>query len=665
MVWKIVYRKSERILFITMLIKYLVSIGFAFLAIITMKNIKYTVIALLELFLVMILTDLLTRKKRVPGCILNAILIFLFDVQMAILFFSSTYIETIMLSNLDSIEDIQGNSTQYLITIVVIFVTSLLPVRAIGNRFYSFRKSVTSFLITSVAEVLFLTGVGIGYSPFSSYIILLQQEYNIYQLHQIVDAGDESVTDDSSDDDTEQMNLFYSDGISNYRQKDSLLPENPNVILIFTEGLSQNLIDDEREIMPNIASFQRESVTFTGYYNHTYATYRGLIGQLFSGYQMDNFDENHFISLQSIFKDKGYRTAIINTEPNNEEFTAYLNSLGFDEVIGEPTNDLLGLADSYSDRQAYDLLYNTAQSLSESEEPFFVVIYTFGTHATLTSTDEVFEAGNNDELNKFYNLDVQFGTFFEYYHESSLAEDTVLVFTTDHATYQDSEFVSAFPDYVRLSMQADKIPLSIYYEGTEPETIEVNGRNSLDLAPTILDYLDISAPNYFLGDSLFAETSASCWDTVFFSDTSPLSSEDNVLSNLKGEDLQLFEDMVQKYFIYKLSDSSGTSSETVSKFKTGIDWNLSEDGQELEIIYTPSSNEEYGQYWYAVWSRETEGEADGEKVIWYLMEKLENGSWRSIVSLSDVTTHGEIRVNVYGGTDEAADLLEYASIIVP
>jgi len=57
----------------------------------------------------------------------------------------------------------------------------------------------------------------------------------------------------------------------------------------------------------------------------------------------------------------------------------------------------------------------------------------------------------------------------------------------------------AFPDYQRLNPTIDSIPLMFYHNGVVPQEIDAAGRNTLDLGSTILVYVDIDAPNYFLG----------------------------------------------------------------------------------------------------------------------------------------------------------------------
>ncbi|MCD8323337.1 MAG: sulfatase-like hydrolase/transferase [Clostridiales bacterium] len=457
---------------------------------------------------------------------------------------------------------------------------------------------------------------------------------------------------------------FYSSEVADYREKDAALPEQPNVILIFTEGLSQSVIDDEREIMPNVAAFQEESLNFTGYYNHTFATYCGLIGQLYSEYQWNNLDENNLVSIQSLLSDNGYHTTFINTEPNNADFTSYLESMGFDEVLGDASDELLGMTDSYSDKQAYEYLLDTAESLSESDEPFFLSVYTFGTHASNSSANEVFGDGSDDELNKFYDADAQFGEFLENFKESELAENTILVFTSDHATYQDSGFTSAFPDYDRAHISLDEIPLSIYYVGIEPETIDVDGRNSLDLAPTILDYLDISGTNYFLGESLFADPSENLsMDMIYYSEASPVSTKNGQISSLSSAEESEFKETVYDYFVAKLSETlDGASEMTLYAVFKGLQIDISDDGQYMEVACSPRENASYEEYWFAVWSDEN-GQDD---VVWYETKEQKDGTWSATIPLSAHTLQGGITIHVYVGNDGVPETLYLAeSIIVP
>ena len=117
------------------------------------------------------------------------------------------------------------------------------------------------------------------------------------------------------------LSQFYNEKVEGGIERPAQLASKPNIVLIFTEGLSQNIIDDERNIMPNIRQFESEAVYFENYYNHTAATYRGIIGSLYSAHQFNNNDKNCLVSLQSVMKKNGYHTLFLNPEPANKDFS--------------------------------------------------------------------------------------------------------------------------------------------------------------------------------------------------------------------------------------------------------------------------------------------------------------------------------------------------------
>lgn len=163
------------------------------------------------------------------------------------------------------------------------------------------------------------------------------------------------------------VNSFYKDQVDDYIKLDFHMKK-PNVILIFTEGFSQNVVDDERNITPNIRELENSSINFANYYNHTFATYMGLSGQLYSGFQQANYDDNQLISLQDLMKVNGYSTYFINTEPKNIEFSNYLAQMRFDNIITQ-TDNLNGMCETISDKDAYNLLFDIAKE-KEYESPF-------------------------------------------------------------------------------------------------------------------------------------------------------------------------------------------------------------------------------------------------------------------------------------------------------
>lgn len=528
------YTRISKILTV---VKYLIPAILVFLAYVNSKNIFYLLVGGFELLIVFFLTNgLLKIGVRTVGYILNSIVLLLFNIQYFVMYFTGTFVNLVMLTNFDSIQGLSGKFPIYIGGSIFIVLISFLPV--VHLKIFKYNSPIVSLLLALELGVTMLYGNAYS-QTFGLYNILLQYKDNQEMLAAIEAQGD--VTKE-----------FYKEKISSARDNEGKIPDNPNVVVIFTEGLSQHIINDSRNIMPNIKQFQEQSLTFDNYYNHTFATYRGIIGQLYSGYQLENYDKNNLVSLQSILKNEGYTTSFINTEPKNSQFTNYLESFEFDEVINDLDNTK-GVSNSLSDKQAYEKLYDVMSEKAKANKPFFTSIYTYGTHQTFDSVNKKFGNGKDKVLNKFYDLDIQFGKFLKKFNESKMSENTILIFTTDHSTFSDAEYKEAFPNENRTNPDVGTIPLSIYYKGMPAEKFDVQGRNSLSLAPTVLDYMDISAENYFLGVSLFfAKDNNNSYDTVFNDNTYTLSTDMNSIQPLSDSQKAIIDEQLQKYFAAKL-----------------------------------------------------------------------------------------------------------------
>lgn len=429
-----------------------------------------------------------------PACayVLNSLALLIGNVQCVVMLHGGSYVSLQMLTNLGSLRGLSGHGILYAASLAAAALPALLPVR--GFRIpRPWNAALPGFLAACILAGLCLQGF--YYSPYAAAVSLARGACMRASLARSVRDGLRKGGAGASP--------FRKAGVGDRIGPVPGTGGTPNLIVVFTEGLSENIIHDGRGIMPNAARLERESVSFRNYYNHTFATYMGLSGQLHSGYQQGNFSRNMLPSLQSLLGDAGYRTCFINTEPGNRDFTEYLEALGFGEVVSG--GELLGPAGSVSDRRAYELLYERAAAMAGEGEPFFIAIYTFGTHASFDSVDEVFGDGRDPLLNKFHNADAQLGRFLGRLRGGGLAESTVLVLTADHCTYADADFRSSFPGYVRESPMCDRIPLIIHCGGMAPREYDAGGRNSLCLAPTLLDLLGVSGENCFLGSSLFGE----------------------------------------------------------------------------------------------------------------------------------------------------------------
>jgi phosphoglycerol transferase MdoB-like AlkP superfamily enzyme len=316
---------------------------------------------------------------------------------------------------------------------------------------------------------------------------------------------------------TEVVDDYYRENVIDAYPTPEALSDKPNVLVLWMEGMSKEIIEGAKtDLAPNLQSFAKETIEIDNYYNHTAATYRGLRGQMISGYQYPDGDDAQYsfdspvVSIQDVFKENGYSTTFVNSEPGHVKFTGYLNDLGYDEVIPvrEPKSKDL------TDRESFELLKQTIIGKETSGIPYFIGEYNIDTHYGRNSDDVVYGDGSNAVLNKFHNYDAQVGEFLKWFMNSTYSDNTLLVLTTDHASYAAPEYREAV-ESTQKEQFVSEIPLYFWYKGVTPTTIDVNGRNSLDLTPSILDFLGYEdTPNYFLGNSLFQSEEISAFEYV-------------------------------------------------------------------------------------------------------------------------------------------------------
>lgn len=310
----------------------------------------------------------------------------------------------------------------------------------------------------------------------------------------------------------------------------------PNVIVIFTEGTSTRLIGayggKYPDLTPNIDRLAARSMQTDNYFNHTAATYRGLIGQLSSGYSFaggsgktgwetgankTTLRKIRRQTLPTILNGRGYQSYFFSPHKTDTPFTLMLRSLGFDRVytyesIGKQLLDGHFIArpriGALSDRSLFDGLvaFLKQRAAADRNKPFFIGTYNIGTHAFIGMGDHGvgYRDGASPVLNKLHNYDHALGRFLDYFYRSGFARNTIVVFTSDHATYPETAYRKAAGKGLKPYF-VDRIPLLVLDPTHRlPKAFDADGRDSLDLAPTVLQLLGIRrVQNSFLGHSLF------------------------------------------------------------------------------------------------------------------------------------------------------------------
>ena len=137
------------------ILKYTFSIFITIITIRTTNNIKYALISLIELMIIASLSDLLLKKKRILGIVLNDILVLIYNIQMAVLFFGNNYILLVMLTNIASLKDLSGKALSYGIGIILVLFFSFIPIQRIKYENFILRIGSRTFCNTSLRKYVF------------------------------------------------------------------------------------------------------------------------------------------------------------------------------------------------------------------------------------------------------------------------------------------------------------------------------------------------------------------------------------------------------------------------------------------------------------------------------------------------------------------------------
>lgn len=493
----------------------------------------YALFATLELLLITLMSEWISLKSKLLAWFLNSFLTLCVLAEGISWLFAGSYITAIMVGNIVFISSLGNKLPTYLAGAAFVILISFYPIffpKRTQRKTSFVKKTIGLFSFLGLVTLITLgvTNKEFEYSSVNNIFFtgreVVESKYKAYQLKQ---AGAKEIKRIKKE--------FAQAEIEGAREKPETLPDKPNIVVIWAEGMSQETIDGNiSDLMPNVKAFQEESLSFTNYYNHTAATVRGLRGQMTSGYQYSDHDvspeavlNSPLISIQGILGQHDYSTTFINPEPTNMYFTSFLESLGYDQLLAKKLKNR-----DATDEEMFELMLKT---VDKKQDPFFIGMYTFGTHHGHDSDEIKYGDGSDEVLNRWANFDYAFGEFYEQFKESDAFDDTILILTTDHASYPSPEYQTA----LKSSQQTfiSEIPLIISYNGVPQEQIDANGRNSLTLTPTILDLIDMEdEKNYFLGTSLFNEHSITPYEHLSVMGEAYYSTTNNTARKLDASD---------------------------------------------------------------------------------------------------------------------------------
>lgn len=327
----------------------------------------------------------------------------------------------------------------------------------------------------------------------------------------------------------------------------------PNIILFGTDGLNaQNMsvYEYDRDTTPFIKELAKTSLVGENHFSNASRTMGSTVSFLTGKsplstrvlYPPDILGgKDMYQHLPGILKANGYTTVSLGVpyyvDPNavnfkdafdsvncrdnvNREFFNGLSKIGLfsenyflNNILGRIEDRLLHIifikdminpyqqlinheTEALYDNQRMRCLFSFLGSAIESDKPLFAHLHLMGTAGPhLNPSVRFYSKGqtqSSDWMTDFYDdtvlsYDQQVASLVEYLKSHGEFENTIIIIFTDHGEEHQIH---------------NTLPLIIHFPGDEHAgVINVNTQN-LDIAPTILDYLNIKTPSWMEGDSL-------------------------------------------------------------------------------------------------------------------------------------------------------------------
>lgn len=298
-----------------------------------------------------------------------------------------------------------------------------------------------------------------------------------------------------------------------------------NVILFVMESVPAEYVYDyasAQPVTPNISRYSSRALRFENIYAHAPATNYSLfslltsiVPELSSTGMTEKYPRLPLASIANVLSGRGYRTAYIGSSDSRFQSTdLFLGNKGFDVVedyrdwtcdrVYKNSDEKWRYMDFSSDLCTVDRL--TDWIAKEPGRRFFGMLWTGMTHYPYFPEGEQKRYVEDEGLNRYLNSlrvgDEAFGKLMAFLEEQNLAKKTLVVVVGDHG-----EAFGRHGTYVHASAIYEEnvhIPLLLVNEAAfSGDRASVVG-GATDVAPTILDVLDIPRPELWQGSSLFA-----------------------------------------------------------------------------------------------------------------------------------------------------------------
>lgn len=314
--------------------------------------------------------------------------------------------------------------------------------------------------------------------------------------------------------------------------------EGKNLIFITAEALHISVVDQQRT--PTLYRLMTEGIYFTEYYQPAwgggttsgeFTNISGLFPATGVGVMNEFLEQDMFLTIGHQLQDLGYFSIAY----HNNDYTYYNRdethiAIGYDEFIGYGNGIEEGVSKAWPESDLEMMEFTVDQYIDQ--QPFSIYYMTVSGHCTYSTANNSMSRKNYDvvkdldmyETTKSYlacqmELEYAMQYLVGRLEEAGIADDTVIVLSTDHYPYglAPSDTWGNTRDYMNQlgascgdNITRDAAPLIIWSGCLEDQDIVVDEPvYSLDILPTISNLFGIDYDSRLLvGRDVFSEEDA-------------------------------------------------------------------------------------------------------------------------------------------------------------
>jgi phosphoglycerol transferase MdoB-like AlkP superfamily enzyme len=311
---------------------------------------------------------------------------------------------------------------------------------------------------------------------------------------------------------------FYSVNLGNNK---------PNIFLIVVESLNKSVIhkktSDGVEVTPFLNRLEQNSLVVEHFYANSIQSARGYTSIFLSIIPSmaekitTKYKKINTISIGNILNDKGYKSVMFHAyQLNNfDNGTKFFGARGFSmksvkPYVKEEDSTFVWRDWGPEDNVFFKRFFDYYDKELSGKGPNFVSLITIASHFPFNSVPEhrrlLYKQPKNiheEYENSLHLVDNGIRVFFDELKKRDLFDNSIVIITSDHTIPMGEHGI--YHQEAGYYDESFRVPLYIHWpKGLKPGVIKGRPFSQVDIAPTILDLIDVDpGVNHMMGHSIF------------------------------------------------------------------------------------------------------------------------------------------------------------------